>query len=333
MSGHRGDSNEFRAQLGYTTRMAIGRSGPRRAAVLALVLCGWAFVDGARVAGSRAQVFRTQVELVQVAVTVTDRNGRLITDLGRDDFTVHEDGVEQRVALLSKERLPVSLGILVDISDSMFGRKIADVGVALDQFVIDLLAPTDEAFLLAFNHLPRLIAPWTLPPGGLAHRMDDVKPFGGTAIYDALFASIPLLDSRRHERCGLVIVSDGEDNSSDHTLYDAVRALVPSDAFVYAIAIDEPAGPAIARPFSPQALNDLTGPTGGYTEVVKASADVARATERIANELNHPYTLGYMPSHPADGKYHSIRVHVRSGSYIVRARRGYVDAPRRKREQ
>ncbi len=278
-------------------------------------------------AGRAQQVYRTEVQLVQVAATVTDRDGRLVTTLGRDDFVVHEDGVEQTVRVLTRERLPVSLGILVDVSDSMFGRRIADARAALDRFVLDLLAPADEAFLLVFNHAPRLIAPWTFPPSGLAHRLDDLKPFGGTAIYDGLMAALPLLSTRRHQRCGLVIVSDGEDNSSDTTLYDAVRALVPTDAFVYAIAIDEPAGPAIARKFSPQALNDITGPTGGYTETIATSADLAAATERIANELNHQYMLGYMPNHAPDGKYHSIRVRVRNRDYMVRARRGYVDTP------
>jgi Ca-activated chloride channel family protein len=158
-----------------------------------------------------------------------------------------------------------------------------------------------------------------------------VRPFGGTALYDALVAAIPRLDSRRHQRCGFVVISDGTDNSSDHSLYDAVRTLVPSDAFVYAIAIDEPGGPAIARQFSPQALNDLTGPTGGYTEVIKNSADLPGATERIANELNHQYTLAYMPNHPADGKYHGISVRTRDPGRLVRARRGYVDAPRPRR--
>lgn len=275
-----------------------------------------------------SQTYRSEVQLVQVAITVTDRDGRLITDLGRDDFIVHEDGQPQTVRFLSRERLPVSLGVLVDISDSMFGRRIADARAALDRFVLDLLAPDDEAFLLVFNHAPRLIAPWTYPPRGLAHRLDEIRPFGGTAIYDGLMAAIPLLSRRQHARCGLVVVSDGEDNSSDATLYDAVRALVPTDAFVYAIAIDEPAGPAIARKFSPQALNDITGPTGGYTESIKTSADLPRATERIANELNHQYMLGYMPNHPPDGKYHSIRVRVRNGGYMVRARRGYVDTPK-----
>ncbi len=270
-----------------------------------------------------AQVYRTQVELVQVAVTVTDRDGRLITNLERGDFVIREDNVEQSVALLSRERLPVSLGILVDISDSMYGKRIADARAALDRFVLDLLGPHDEAFLLVFNHAPRLIAPWTFPPPGLAHQLDDVKPFGGTAVYDAVVASLPLLGSRRNQRCGLVIVSDGEDNSSDHSLYDAIRDIDPTDAFVYAIAIDEPSGPAIARRFSPQALNDLTGPTGGYTELIKTSADLPQATERIANELNHQYTLAYAPSRQPDGQYHTIRVRAVDDKYIVRSRRGF----------
>jgi Ca-activated chloride channel family protein len=281
------------------------------------------------VALAGAQVFRTQIQLVQVTVTVTDKNGRLVTTLGRDDFTIREDGVDQPVALMSRDRLPVSLGILVDISDSMFGKRMADARGALDRFVLKLLAPEDEAFLMVFNHEPQLVAGWTFPPPGLAHKLDDVKPFGGTALYDTLVAAIPLFSSRRNQRCGLVIISDGSDTASDHSLYDAVRALVPTDAFVYAIAIDEPSGPAIARRFSPQALNDITGPTGGYTELIGTSADLSGATERIANELNHQYTLGYIPAHIADGKYHSIRVHVREEGYLVRARRGYVDTPGR----
>ncbi len=303
--------------------MSLRSLRPRVVLPAACLVLAVAFIGVAR-----AQ-FRTQVELVQVSVTVTDRDGRLITNLNREDFLLREDGIDQSVALLSRERLPVSLGLLVDISDSMYGKRIADARGALDRFVLDLLAQTDESFLRVFNHAPRLVAPWTYPPSGLAHQLDEVRPFGGTAIYDAVVEAIPLLSSRRNQRCGLVVVSDGEDNSSDHSLYDAIRALDPTDAFVYAIAIDEPSGPAIARKFSPQALNDLTGPTGGYTEVIKTSADLPQATERIAYELNHQYTLAYMPNHPADGKYHSIRVRVRNGTYIVRARRGYYDTGKR----
>jgi Ca-activated chloride channel family protein len=305
--------------------MAVSSPGWRALAAFVLLI-----VSAVGSAGT-AQVFRTRVELVQVAATVTDKSGRLVTGLGRDDFTLFEDGVRQEIAVFSRDRLPVSLGVLVDISDSMLGRRMADARAALDRFVLDLLAREDEAFLLLFNHEPRLLAPWTLPPSSLAHRLDTVRPFGGTAIYDALVFAVPLLHSRQQQRCGFVIISDGADNSSDHKLHDAVRALVPTDAFVYAIAIDEPTGPAIARPFAPYALNDLTGPTGGYTEVIKDSAGLADATERIADELNHQYALAYMPNRQADAQYHTIRVRTRNPAFLVRSRRGYVDTPHRRR--
>ncbi len=273
------------------------------------------------------QVFRSGVELVQVSVTVTDSSGRLVTGLGKDDFSVFDDGTQQPIALFSRERMPASLGILVDISDSMYGRRIADAGRAIDRFVLDLLAPNDEAFLVSFNHEPRILARWTSPPRGLAHRLDAVKAFGGTAIYDAIFTAMPLLKARRNQRCGMVVISDGNDTASDHTLQDALRALTDTDAFFYAIAIDDPSGFAIASRFSPQPLNELTGQSGGYTEVVHQSADLGGATERIADELNHQYTIGYRAPHPGDGKVHSIRVRARNADLRVRARRGYVAAP------
>jgi VWFA-related protein len=282
--------------------------------------------------GARApQVFRAGIDLVQVQATVTDKDGRLVQRLGRSDFIVREDGVDQEIAFVSSERLPVSLGILIDTSDSMFGRRMADARSAFDRFVLELLAPSDEVFLLLFNHEPHRLVPWTVPPRGLAHRLDEVRPSGGTAIYDTLVSAVEEVESRRHQRCGFVLISDGADNSSDHTLADAVRALAPADVFVYAIGIDEPDGPAIARAFSPQALNSITGPTGGYTEVIKDSAQLARATERIADELNHQYTLAYRPGHAADGKYHSIFVRTRDSSQVVRARRGYLHTLRTRR--
>ena len=260
--------------------------------------------------------------------TVTDKDGRLVIGLGPDDFTVTEDGVEQRIAQFTAERTPVSLGIVVDVSDSMFGERMEDARRAIDRFVLDLLDEDDEAFLMVFNHAPNLVAPWTAPRT-LAGRLDAVKPFGGTALYDALIRAAPLLASRRHQRCGLVVISDGEDTASDARLQDAVRELGQGDAFVYAIALDAPHGPAIARRFSPGALNEITGRTGGYTEVIHASDQLGAATERIANELNHQYTLGYSPPHGADGQYHRIRIRARGDSQVVRARRGYVAEARR----
>jgi Ca-activated chloride channel homolog len=287
------------------------------AAVLGLVL-------SAGSVPSAGQVFKSGVDLVIVEATVKDRDGRLVTGLGIDDFRVFEDGIEQRVLQFTGERVPISLGIAVDVSDSMFGVRIADARRAIDRFVLSLLDEGDEAFLMVFNHTPIMRSPWTRPPRALAGRLDSVKPFGGTAIYDALIKAVPMFDKRRHERCGLLVISDGADTASDARPQDALRQVNYSDAFVYAIALDAPSGPAINNRFSPEALNDITSQSGGYTEVIRDSVDLGAATERIAAELNHQYTLAYAPSRQPDGRYHTIRVRCRDEQYTVRSRRGFT---------
>src|SRR5262245_7740800 len=147
-----------------------------------------------------AQTFRTHVETVQVTVTVTDANGRLMTGLSRDDFEIFEDGLPQAISLFTDERVPVSLGILLDASDSMRGQPIADARSAVDRFLATLLEHDDQAFLAAFNHQPRLVAPWTQPPAALAGELDSLQASGGTALYDALVASASVFSSRAHTR-------------------------------------------------------------------------------------------------------------------------------------
>jgi Ca-activated chloride channel homolog len=297
------------------------------ASVLVLgVLAAIAF--GSIPTSAARQVFKSGVDLVIVQATVKDRDGRLVSGLGIDDFRIFEDGVEQRVLQFTGERVPISLGIAVDVSDSMFGVRIADARRAIDRFVLSLLDEGDEAFLMVFNHTPLIKAPWTRPPTALAGRLDSVKPFGGTAIYDALVKAVPMFDKRRHERCGLVVISDGADTASDTRLQDALRRVNYSDAFVYAIALDAPSGPAINRGFSPEALNEITSQSGGYTEVIHDSSELAAATERIATELNHQYTLAYAPARPPDGQYHTIRVRTRVDTYTVRSRRGFTHVRR-----
>ena len=106
-----------------------------------------------------------------------------------------------------------------------------------------------------------------------------------------------------------------------------------TDAFVYAVGIDAPESRPINDRVNPRALREITDESGGYTEVIRDSPDLVPATERIAEELNHQYTLGYSPDHPPDNRYHRIRVRVtRAGEYIVRTRQGYEHAPDRWRE-
>ncbi|RPJ73858.1 MAG: VWA domain-containing protein, partial [Acidobacteria bacterium] len=154
-----------------------------------------------------AQVFREGIDLVVLSTSVVDKAGRPVLGLQLADFLVFEDGVERQVSQFTGERLPISLGILVDVSDSMYGDRMADARRAIDRFVLDLLRPEDEAFLMVFNHEPELVRGWTQPPQELAGRLEGKKPFGGTSLYDGLMRAAPIFAKRRHQRAGLVIVS------------------------------------------------------------------------------------------------------------------------------
>ena len=275
---------------------------------------------------AQAPAFRARLDLVQVTVSVTDASGRLVTGLTKDEFQVWEDGLEQEVTQFTDERVPVSLGVLLDASDSMRGQPIADATAAVDRFVGDLLFPDDEAFVATFNHLPRLVARWKRPPRTLAHVLDGLHPSGGTAIYDALAQTAALFERRDNLRAAFVLISDGADTASDRTLHQTLDVLRRSDAFVYAIAIDSPEARASTR-VNPEALRDITSLTGGYTEVVRDAADLGPATARIADELNKQYTLGFSSMHPPDGSWRTLRVRVRRPDHFVRARRGYYASP------
>lgn len=293
-------------------------------AILALMLVG---VSSA-VPRPSAQTFKSRVDIVQVTASVVDAGGRLIKGLTKDEFRVWEDGEEQAISQFTDERVPVSLGVLLDASDSMRGQPMADARTALDHFVSELLEPVDEAFVATFNHLPRLAARWSRPPAAVANSLDDVRPSGGTAIYDALAGTSTLFERRAHARAAFVVISDGADTASDRTLHQAVDAIRRTDTFVYAIAIDDGDGAPAAR-VNPDALREITSMSGGYTEVVRSAAELGPATARIADELNTQYTIGYTSTRRPDGAWRALRVRVTRPDAFVRARRGYyADVPR-----
>jgi Ca-activated chloride channel family protein len=271
--------------------------------------------------------FRSGVEITSVTATVRDGTGRLVTDLTRESFDVYEDGVLQTVTQFTRERVPIGVGVLLDISDSMFGQRIKDARSAVDRFLFDLLDPADEFFILAFNHEPHALTGWTSAPDVVRRALEGLRPSGGTAAYDAVLAALPHIDRRSRERAALLLISDGADTASNANLRDVRSALLRSDTFVYAIAIDSPASQAINTRVNPTALREITDDSGGRTEVARNAEELAEATARIADELNHQYVLGYTSSHGADGQYHSIRVRVRGSEYKVRARNGYMAGP------
>jgi VWFA-related protein len=288
--------------------------------------------------GARAQPpirdtrpFQSGIEITSITATVTDRDGHLITGLGRDAFEVYEDGTRQTITQFTNERVPVGLGVLLDVSDSMFGKRIQDARSAVDRFLFELLDASDEFFILAFNHEPRTLTGWTHDPQDVRRALDGLQPSGGTAAYDAVIESLPLIERRSRQRAALLVISDGADTASTATLRDVRSALHRSDAFVYAIAIDSPERQAINARVNPQALREITAESGGRTEVVHTTAELNEATARIAEELNSQYVLGYTSPRGADGQYHSIRVRIPGSDHRVRARTGYVATPLRRR--
>jgi Ca-activated chloride channel family protein len=272
------------------------------------------------------RLLRSSIELTAVTATVRDGDGRLVPDLPADAFTVYEDGEPQVITQFTHDRVPVGLGVLLDVSDSMFGQRILDARAAVERFLLQLLAPEDAAFVMTFNHTPHLLTPWITPGEATTVRaaLDTLHPSGGTAIYDAVLTALSMVDQRTRDRAAVVLISDGADTASDTSLRDLRSALLRTDAFIFAIAIDSPVRQAINARVNPEALSEVTNQTGGHTEVVQDTTQLAAATARIAEELNTQYVIGYSSPHPGDGKYHSIRVRVNREGHKVRARNGYV---------
>jgi Ca-activated chloride channel family protein len=303
-------------------------AAPRLTACLLLAGLGCVVLAAEPQEPGKPPSFRSAIDLTTVNATVVSKENGLITGLPREAFDVYEDGVRQTITQFTNERVPVSLGILLDISDSMFGNRILEAREAVDEFVTDQLDPEDEFALLAFNHEPRPLTSWTSDRATAARVMRPLKPSGATAIYDAIIAALPFVAVRNRQRAALLVISDGADTASDATIRDVHSALLRSDGFVYAVAIDAPARQPINREVNPSALREITDQSGGRTIVVQSTSDAVTALMQIAEELNSQYLIGYSSARAGDGKFHSIRVRVRDTDYQVRARNGYVAVPR-----
>ncbi len=198
--------------------------------------------------GDQGFRFRSGVELVNVTATVTDASGRFVPGLQKDDFTVYEDGRPVPVTHFSAERVPVSLGIALDTSGSMAGEKIKAAEGALNRFLYNLLAPTDEIFLYRFSNEPVLLESWTTDRDRLSRALGRIAPSGGTALYDTVAEAVPLSQSGRHVKKALVIISDGNDTSSRTEVRDLKRQIRESEVLVYAVGIDAEGEPTFRSP-------------------------------------------------------------------------------------
>jgi VWFA-related protein len=297
--------------------------------------CGAIVLSAVAAVGLAAQNgparFQSGVDLISVTATVVDKDGQLVTGLPADAFEIFEEGERQKITQFTSERVPVSLAVLLDVSDSMFGQRLVDARSAVERFLFELLDKNDEFSVLAFNHEPRALTRWTQEPDVVRVAMSELRPFGSTALYDAVLSALPMMDTRSKQRASVLIISDGADTASDAALREVRSALIRSDAFVYAIAVDPPAKRAINETVNVSALNEITGGSGGNTELVHQTSDLLAATARIAEELNSQYVLGYYSPLPLDGSYRSIRVRAANPEHRIRARRGYIATPRSRR--
>jgi Ca-activated chloride channel homolog len=182
--------------------------------------------------------FRSAVELINVTATVTDASGRFVPNLRQEDFRIFEDGQQQPITHFSSERVPVSLGIAIDTSNSMEGEKMTAARDALSRFLVDLLDPEDEIFLYRFSNTPELVEGWTTNRQRLQSRLGRLYPNGGTAMYDAVAEAVPLAQTGRHRKKALLIISDGNDTNSEATVADVKRQIRETEVMVYAIGID-----------------------------------------------------------------------------------------------
>jgi len=182
--------------------------------------------------------FHTGVELVNVTATVTDNSGRFVGGLTQDDFRVFDDGRQQPISHFSAERVPVSIGIVIDTSGSMAGEKIEAARDALDRFLTQLLDPEDEVFLYRFDNRPSLVEGWTRDKQRISDAVRRIQPHGGTALYDAVAEAVQMAQQGRNQKKAVLIISDGNDTSSQ-TDEAAVRQIIrQSEVLVYAIGID-----------------------------------------------------------------------------------------------
>jgi VWFA-related protein len=182
--------------------------------------------------------FKSGVELINVTATVSDASGRFVPGLHQEDFIVYEDDQPVTVTHFNSERVPVSLGIVVDTSGSMAGQKIEAARTALDRFLFELLDRDDEIFLYRFASVPLLLQGWTRDRNLLTRAINRLDANGGTSMYDAVADALPLAQQGQNRKKAVLIISDGNDTNSSAGVREVKAQIRESEVMVYAIGID-----------------------------------------------------------------------------------------------
>ena len=289
-------------------------------------------VAGEEHGGRALPRFGSDVDVVNLSVSVADTGRHYVTDLGQQDFTVLEDGVPQKVSVFNQREAPVSVSILIDCSLSMLSSMAMVQGAALR--LVHALRPMDSAQIVRFNHRHTVVQDFTSDHALLEAGIRSIRPEGATGLYNAVYLSLRDLTRRPVDgevrNRAVVLLSDGADTTSllsDDQVLDAARR---AEVTVYAVGlgIATTAGHDLtdngrARYF----LTALTGETGGQPFFPRGLAELEGVYDRIARELSTQYSLGYVSSNERrDGKWRKVVVHSVRGGLVLRHRAGYFAA-------
>jgi Ca-activated chloride channel homolog len=270
---------------------------------------------------------KVDVNLVVLHTTVLDDRGRFVEGLAQDNFRVYEDKVEQKLSVFKREDIPVSMGLVIDNSGSMRDKRPRVNEAALT--LVQNSNPQDEAFVVNFNDdfYLDLDKDFSSSIPELKEALERIDARGSTALYDAIIGSIDHLKKGKKEKKVLLIVTDGEDNTSRYSLEKTIREIQKTDTVIYTIGLLSQESKRSAKN-AKKALTEIALASGGVAYFPENVDDVHSICEQVAHDIRHQYTLGYYPSNVAkDGSFRSVHVDVipphGKGKLSVRTRNGY----------
>jgi Ca-activated chloride channel family protein len=274
--------------------------------------------------GSKISV---DVNLVVLHTTVLDDRGKFAEGLAQDNFRVFEDKVEQKLSVFKREDIPVSMGLVIDNSGSMRDKRPRVNEAALT--LVQNSNPQDEAFVVNFNDdfYLDLDKDFSSSIPELKEALERIDARGSTALYDAIIGSLDHLKKGVKEKKVLLIVTDGEDNTSRSSLEKTIREIQKTDTVIYAIGLLSQESKRSAKT-AKKALVEIANASGGVAYFPENIEDVHSICEQVAHDIRHQYTLGYYPSNSArDGSFRSVHVDVipprGKGKLVARTRNGY----------
>jgi VWFA-related protein len=271
---------------------------------------------------------QTDAYEVRLNASVIDGSGRAVQNLGQDAFHVYEDGVPQTITSFRHEDLPVSIGLLIDSSGSMYDKRAAVDKASLD--LVRLSNPQDEEFLVDFSSEAFIDQDFTTSLDKLQQGLSYIKSSGGTAAYDALVASADYLaKNAKNPKQVLIVITDGEDNASSATLEQAIRRIQDLDGpVIYCVGLlfGEDTDKRESR-HAKRVLEQVAEQTGGVAYFPKSLKEVDGIASQVAEDIRTQYTIAYRSTNPpSHGGYRQVHVDAKGktfGKLDVRTRSGY----------